>query len=1114
MKKKIGMKLKKFFEALFVVGIFLTSLPTGLFVSEVHALSNISGDKIIEVAQSYSDWGYGEVGTCTGLVTRTLNKLGIGTSVVGIHPYDINTKQPDGTGARYAPAAMYNNALNHPEDAKHIWSGYVKDVKANASLFRNGDLVIQRPEDKANYTGSGHVGFIHIYSDKISMYGANGYNYGVSDAVMATGVTAGISLLGTSINVNSMDYIHVFRLTEVEPIYETLDSTKTAEEKVEVTFHKADVESGKPLSGVEVDFYRDGVKFSSGITDSNGNASSTSVVTHSSTSSPKTYVTNWDDLGDAGKAEVNERGAYHSRLEAQAAADAEAQSAATRKASQTHTYTVIETKTKTKYWLNPENNTVSDKVTGSGSVKVSLTNERVRGTAYLYKEDADVKHGQNESEIDGAVYGLYASENILDPADDSVIYPKGTEITKVRIAEGTAKVEDLYLGDYEWRELTAGVGYSVDPTVHKFSLTYANQDTKIVTNKTTSKENVIVGDFELEKIITSGDESEIVEKEEGAEFLVVAKKYVDKYGSIEEAWNHKDEYTEKEYDKLVTSSKGYAKTRKLAYGTFIVKQVKGKVDTDMVKNTWEFKVARENQDTIKYIINNRNFTSYVKLVKRDKDTDKLITMSNTTFKIKNAETGEYLKQKVADKTYDTWKTSDKGFFQLPLEVKAGDWILEEIESPDFYLINQEGQNFKVTNSNVVEVDEDGDPILTVTMYDQAVKGQVKVEKKGEVLTGVKKDENGNTKFVYEEKCLAGMTVYIQADEDIIDVADGSIIYKKGDIVDKVTTTCEADALSKELPLGKYVAYEYEAPRGMLVDTNKYKINLEFKDNVTPIIVETLSITNERQKVELNLTKLDLDRETPLEGVIFNLKAIKDILSYDGEVLVKAGDVIEIGTTDSKGKYVFNADLPLSFDDETYFEISEKKELNGYYKNEEKISVDTKYKGQNIEKISNSEKIFNEAIKNYVLINKVDDKTLENIISKDFSFRLCKDEKCEEVVDTYKANTEDGTALIPIYYGTWYASEYEAPEGYAISSEIVKITLNDEGLFINDKLVETDEDLLYSIKYQDTLLPVVQIDNGVQTGYENNKTLYLVIGGVSLAGAIAIAISLMKKKKRK
>lgn len=1123
MKKKFGMKLKKFLNAVMAVGIFLASIPITPFITEVHALSNVSGDKIIEVAQNYSSWGYWEVGTCTGLVTRTLNKLGIGTSVVGTHPYNIDTKQPEGTGARYSPAAMYRNAMNHPEDAKLIWQGYIKDIEENAHLFKNGDLIIQRPEDKASYTGDGHVGFMHIYGKTIANYGAG--TTGIKDYVMATNVSTinvsslndteySIMPLNIPPHVNSMDYISVFRLTEVEPVYDTLSSTKTADERVEITFHKTDVETNKPLSGVEVDFYRDGVKFSSGVTDTSGNAVSTSIVTHSSTSSPKTFVTNWDDLEDAGKAEVDQRGVYHSRLEAQAAADAEAQKSATQKASQTHTFTVIETKTKTKYWLNPDNPTVSDKATGSGSVKVSLTNERVRGTAYLFKEDADVKYAQNESEIDGAVYGLYASSDILDPADNSVIYTKGTEITRVRIANSEAKVENLYLGDYEWRELTAGIGFSVDPTVHKFSLTYANQNVKVVTNKTTSKENVIVGDFELEKVITSGDESEIVEKEEGAEFLVVAKKYVEKYGSIEEAWNHRDEFTEKEYDKLITSSKGYAKSRKLAYGTFIVKQVKGKIDTDMVKNTWEFKVARENQDTIKYIINNRNFTSYLKLVKRDKDTGKLITMSNTSFKIKNADTGEYLTQKVADKTYDTWKTSDKGFFQLPLEVKAGNWILEEIESPDLYVINTEGQNFKVTNANIVEVDKDGDPILTVTMYDQAVKGQVKVSKRGEVLTNIEKDENGNIKFIYEEKSLEGMVVYIQADEDIIDPADGSVIYKKGEIVDMVTTTSEEYTLSNLLPLGHYIAYEYKAPQGMIIDTKKYNINLEFKDNETEVVMETLSITNKRQKVEADLTKLDSDRDIALEGVIFNLKSTKDILSYDGKVLVKAGELIEEGKTDANGRYVFNADLPLSFDDEIYFEILEEQELNGYYKNNEKLAVDTKYKGQNIEKISNSEKVYNEPIKNYVLINKVDDKTLENIISKDFSFRLCKDEACKEVLDIYHANIEDGTALIPIYYGEWFASEYEAPEGYSMSSEIVRIKLNDEGLFINDKLVETNEDLLYSIKYQDTLLPVIQENNGVQTGYDDNMTLYLTIGGLSFAGIAAILISLNKKKRRK
>ena len=77
MKKKIGMKLKKIFSLFLTSGILFTSIPTNLLVTQVHALSNVSGNKIIETAQSYSGWGYGEGGTCTGLVSRTLNKLAL-----------------------------------------------------------------------------------------------------------------------------------------------------------------------------------------------------------------------------------------------------------------------------------------------------------------------------------------------------------------------------------------------------------------------------------------------------------------------------------------------------------------------------------------------------------------------------------------------------------------------------------------------------------------------------------------------------------------------------------------------------------------------------------------------------------------------------------------------------------------------------------------------------------------------------------------------------------------------------------------------------------------------------------------------------------------------------
>lgn len=1122
MKKKIGRKLKKVLNVVMVVGILMSSFPITPFIPKVNALARVSGDKIIETAMSYENYGYWEVGTCTGLVTRTLNKLGVGQSIVGIHPYDIDKPQPEGTGARYAPDKMYQNALNHPEDAIHIYSGYVKDVKANAHLFENGDLVLQRPEDKANYNGSGHAALIRIYNGNISMYGANGEKMGIGDAVLATG----IATRGTSYNVNSMDYIHVFRLTKAEPEYATTTSEKSAQEVVNVSFYKTDLESGKPLSGVEVEFYRDDIKFASGITGADGYAHATSTTTYTSSSSPKTYVTNWDDLGEEEQAEVDERGAYHNLVDAQAAADSEALKGATEKASQTHKYSVVEVKTKTKYWLNPDNTTDSDSATGSGSISLSLSNERVKGTATLIKEDADVGYAQNEAQIDGALYGLYANENILDPADGSIIYNAGDEITRVRIENGQAQVDNLYLGKYFWLELTSSDGYKLNKNKEFFELSYSSQNVKVVTAKSVSKEEVITADFEIEKIITSGDESEIVQKEEGAEFIVVAKKYVDKYGDIETAWEHREEFTDKEYDKLVTNKNGLDKSKQLAYGSYIAKQIKGKMDTELVENTFTFTVSKENQDTIKYIINNRLFTSYVKIQKVDSETGKLITASNTSFKIKNADTGEYLTQKVADTTHDTWKTSDKGMIQLPLEVKAGNWILEEIENPDNYLINKEGVNFKVTNTNIIETDSDGDPLLTVVMEDQAVKGQIKVEKYGEVLVGVEEDENGNIQFIYEERPLADMIVYVQADEDILDPADNSVIYKKGELVDVITTTSSGEGYSKLIPLGNYVVYEYQSPNTMIIDTNQYKVSLNFIDNETEVVMETISITNERQKVEVDLTKLDLDTETPIEGVVFGLFAIKDIYPLYRPLernvrpaLVKAGTLIETAVSDADGKVKFLADLPISVDDEIYFEIRELEPKEGYYENEEVISIDTMYKGQNIEKISNSQTIYNEIIKNYILVNKVDSTTLENIISKDFKFSVCSDVECKDVIAEYSADVETGTALIDIIYGTTvYIKESCAPEGYLLSPEVVKVSLNSEGLFVNDEKVETDEDLLYSIIYQNTLLPVIQEEvepeQGVQTGYDNNMPIYIAISGLSLAGVITIAISLCKKKKRR
>lgn len=1108
-------KLKKLCSVVMIVGIFMSSIPITPLIQKVNALANVSGDKIIETAMTYSDWGYYEVGTCTGLVTRTLNKLGIGTSIVGTHPYNIDKPQAEGTGARYAPSAMYKNAINHPEDAVHIWSGYVKDVKANASLFKNGDLVIQRPEDKANYTGDGHVALIHVYNGNISMYGANGSANGVGDAVMAQG----IATRGTSIRINGNDYIHVFRLVKVEPIYDSLTSTKSSTESVDVSFYKSDKETDKPIAGVEVEFYRDGVKFATATTDSTGYAKATSSVTFESTSSPKKYVTNYNELDAEDKANIGD-GIFKSEADARASADEEAQKSAIEKASQSHSFTVKEVKSNEKYWLDPDNNTISDSQTGSGSISLSLNNIRTKGIAKLKKVDKDVTVAQNEATLEDALYGLYARNNILDPADGSIIYNAGQEITRVRIKNGEAEVKDLYLGDYYWKEITASDGYKLSSKEENFSLT-PNSSSSTVTAKSVVKEEIITGDFEINKVVVSGDKSEITKPEEGAEFLVVAKKYVEKYGSVEEAYKHKEEFTDKEYDHLVTDENGEVKSKQLAFGTFVVKQIGGDINTNYLKDSWEFVVKKENQDTKKYIVSNSIFRTQLKLVKKDIETEDIISASNTTFKIKNLETNEYLTQKINGKSTDEFTTGSDGTILLPEVVFAGKYKLEEVKQPNGYLINEEGVEFSINNTNILETDEEGNTYTTITMYDRSIKGVIEIEKYGEMLVGTETDENGNIQFVYENVGLTGMKAVIEAGEDIKNPATGEIIYSKGTIVD-ILETRFGYAESYYLPLGKYIVYESEAPEGMVLDSNKYTVELTSKNNKSEIVFETLSIENQRQKIDTNIIKLDKDNKTPLEGVVFGLYAKKDIiLPYipypillsstsdykENKILIPAGTLIETAISDKDGKVNFKADIPLSYDKDIYFEIKELETITGYYNNDETITINSKYNSK-LEKIENNITIYNESIKNYILVNKVDSLTNQNIVSKDFTFDLCKDTECKKVINNYSANVENGTALIPVQYGIWYIKEKSAPQGYAISSEVVKVELNENGLFVNDNLVETDEELTYSIIYQNSLLPVIQ------TGYNDNPTIYIAIGCLSLAGLSSMIIYTVKKRRRK
>ncbi|MEG0410288.1 MAG: SpaA isopeptide-forming pilin-related protein [Erysipelotrichaceae bacterium] len=1085
-------KIRKILITLTAVLITFTSLGLGSLVN-VKALASISGDSILAQAKTYDSWSYNAVGTCTGLVTRTLDDLGIADSIVG---------SMVGNTARYSPDQMLANARSFSE-AQLIYEGTASG--AYAAGVKNGDLVIASAADMGG--SFGHVAFIEWKGDRVGWYGANNPINNVSWQLF------GKSSRGIPSEDVFVKNVHIFRLAEdIQPTYATLNATKSSNENVLVSLTKTDVDNNKVLSNVTFDFYRDNVKFETSTTNGNGIATANFAKSYTATSGTKTYCTNYDQLDANGKQKVANSGAFAYQSQAQSSADTEAQNSANAMANQNHSYMAIETVTKTKYWLNADNDRVTNGITGSGNVSMSLTNKRVLATANITKTDTDTgkTEGQGDATLEGAVYGLYARENILDPSDDSVIYRANTLIKSVTITNSKASVSDLYLGKYFWKEISSSNGYKLDTREYNFELSYAGQTVSVVSNSSTVKEDVITGDFDLEKVITDAQESEIVEKEQGAEFIVVLKKYVDKYGSIEEAYAHRGEFTNKEFDKLVTNEDGYDKTNPLAFGTYVVKQTKGQIDTDKVKAEWEFKVEKENQKTIRYIVNNRPFNSYLKLVKKDGDSGKTVVLDSATFKIFDVDNNKYITQKVGDEKTSEFTTNKKGYVVLPLKLRAGNYRLEEIKAPYNYLLNTQKVDFKITSKLVSETDKDGDPIQIVEFTNKAVKGQVSLKKNGQVFVGTEVKEDGTLKLLYEDKGLAGMEGNLYAEENVIDPADGSILFSKDELVTSLVTDGEGEWSSNEIYLGKYRFEETKAPIGFVKLKKPIILTFEYKDDNTPLISEELNVRNSRPTYELDFTKHlevnDIENPEAYKDVVFGVYTRDDTYNYKGDVAITPNTLVYTSGIDEKGKLTTDFELPVG----NYF-IKELATNEAYVLETKEYDFLISQSNEAKVKVSiNEGKPLTNDLKDFkVLVNKVDSQTKKNVISKDFEFTRYANKECTKEIDKAVANTKDGNAMFDdIHYGITYIKETKAPTGYLLSDEVVKIEVNNEGVFVNDRKYAVDDKDVYSIIYQNSLMPAVK---KVVTGDFNNNQIFGLFIILSLLGICGIKFKQLREE---
>ena len=425
-----------------------------------------------------------------------------------------------------------------------------------------------------------------------------------------------------------------------------------------------------------------------------------------------------------------------------------------------------------------------------------------------------------------------------------------------------------YSHQYSVKEITAPTGYKLDmeKKVVLFNQlpSYTNHIALDVFD------DVITAKFSIHKLFVDKHQSALATNEQGATFTAILQKHIEHFGSFEEASQHLSEFTPKEYAVITTDEEGNAKSGELAYGKYTVRQTGAKdSEIELLKEDFVFEVSRENQPDIKYEISNISKEYYVRLVKKDAETNEIIDFHSAGFKIKDSN-GDYVVQRIGEHSYDTFQTSTKeeikypegtfcvvqqgGTITTPLKLSPGSYTIEEISSPEGFTRELQEIPFTLQQENVVKVDEDNNQYITVEVKNNRIYGELELQKKVE--------EYQSDRNLVTEKSLAGIVFRIVADEDIIEPMHGSVILPKGHVFTEFITDENGYAFVKKIPLGKYVVQEIKTLDGLVLDETTYPVQFVEEDDVTATIHRNLTITNQITKTEITKTMITGSPETP------------------------------------------------------------------------------------------------------------------------------------------------------------------------------------------------------------------------------------------------------------
>ena len=700
-------------------------------------------------------------------------------------------------------------------------------------------------------------------------------------------------------------------------------------------------------------------------------------------------------------------------------------------------YTLEEVDTAIRYVV-PKSQTAPitwDKVT-----KREFTNTLKKFIVEVSKVDSETKKAQGDATLAGAKYGIYDGDKLID--------------TYTTDKDGKFTTKEYICGD-NWtiKEIEPSEGYLLDETVYPVGAEakkYTIEHNKCVLSV---NEDVIKGDIEIVKHTDEG-QTKIETPEEGATFQLWLKSA----GSFDNAH-------ESVRDTLVCDKKGYAKSKKLPYGTYTVHQTYGWEGRHYVADFDVF--VCDNSKPYSFIINNDIFESYLKVVKVDAETGKTIPYEGAGFQIYDSD-NTLITMSVtypSNLTIDTFYTNSEGYLITPeMLVYGKGYKLVEVQAPYGYVLDSTPITFDITEENSTK--EGGIVLTKVNKANYAQKGKITVAKEGEVFYGVTvvggTDEEGNEiptiyQPVYETAGLEGATYEIRAAEDII-TPDGTIRNKKGDLVDTVTTGKDGFAVSKALYLGKYEIKETHAPYGMVLSDEIHNVELTYADQTIKITETATSFYNERQKVNVNLEKwletnepFDIGTNEEIKSISFGLFADKELVSASG-TSIPADGLIEIITLDENGNGYINTDLPFG----SYY-VKELSTDEHYILTDGKFPVVFEYEGENTQTVdltvNDGEPITNKLIYGSVSGKKIDENGEALGSAVIGLFKTADVEFTKENATLTTESADDGSfSFTEIPYGTWYIREIEQPTGFVLNDTVYPVTISEDGDVVEIEIV--------------------------------------------------------------